>query len=149
MRITDSSHWTLPQIETFLGAVVVPIRVGCISNGMPLISSLWFRYADGRLWCATQNHSRVAQCVAASPGVGFEVAPDTMPYRGVRGQGHAKVLHENGEGAETLLLLIDRYHGTRDSDFARWLMRFSENEVAICIEPEWLTAWDFSERMKN
>ena len=68
-----------------------------------------------------------------------------MPYRGVRGQGRVSILP--GEGMPVLLRLIDRYLGTRDSGFAKWLVEYAEDEVAIRIEPEWFTAWDFSKRM--
>jgi hypothetical protein len=70
-----------------------------------------------------------------------------MPYRGVRGQGRASLIDE--AGMDTLLLLIDRYLGTRESRFARWLIGKAANETAICIAPHWLTSWDFSSRMNR
>ncbi|MEJ2138717.1 MAG: hypothetical protein P8Y61_04565 [Gammaproteobacteria bacterium] len=70
-----------------------------------------------------------------------------MPYRGVRGQGRATL--DDAIGAPTLTRLIDRYLGTRESGFARWLMARSNFEVAIQVEPEWMTSWDFSQRMSN
>ena len=67
------------------------------------------------------------------------------PYRGVRGQGRAHLLPE--AGAARLEVLLDRYLGDRESNLARWLLSRAEDEVAIRIEPSWLTAWDFSARM--
>lgn len=44
---------------------------------------------------------------------------------------------------------MDRYLGTRDSGFARWLLARQDREVAIRIEPDWLTSWDYGERMSR
>jgi hypothetical protein len=46
-----------------------------------------------------------------------------------------------------LLRLIDRYLGKRDSGFAAWLISRSASEVAIRLEPDWVTSWDFGKRM--
>ena len=69
-----------------------------------------------------------------------------MPYRGVRGQGRAEL--SRADGPAVLLRLIDRYLHSRDSTFARWLISRQQDEVAVRIEPDWLTAWDFSGRMR-
>ena len=68
-----------------------------------------------------------------------------MPYQGVRGQGQVTLLQAEGEAV--LRRLIERYLGTQDSEFARWLIQRAETEVAIRIQPNWLTSWDFSGRM--
>jgi hypothetical protein len=48
-----------------------------------------------------------------------------------------------------LLQLIDRYLHSRESKFAQWLIERQAEELAIRIEPEWLSAWDFSARMNG
>ena len=108
---------------------------------------MWFLYDDGALWCATKSSASIAQIVGARPECGFEVAPESMPYRGVRGQGEVSLRPE--EGLPILLRLIDRYLGTRESEFAQWLIAQATNEVALRIDASWLTAWDFSERMQR
>lgn len=146
--IRSTSVWDEPAIEAFLRDTVIPIRLACIDDdGEPLVCSLWFLYDDGELWCATQRSSTVVEFVENNPDVGFEVAPDEMPYRGVRGQGRVTVSHEDGE--EALLRLIDRYIGTRDSDFVRWLLERADTEVALKVDPTWVTSWDFSDRMPS
>ena len=144
-EIRRNSAWGELDIERFLNETVIPIRLACETPGGPLVSSLWFRYADGRLWCATQKTASITSRIAANPAVGFEIAGDQMPYSGVRGQGAATLVDD--AGMDTLLLLIDRYLGTRESGFAQWLISNATNETAICIEPDWLTSWDFSSRM--
>jgi nitroimidazol reductase NimA-like FMN-containing flavoprotein (pyridoxamine 5'-phosphate oxidase superfamily) len=146
--IRSSSAWDEQQINRFLADAVIPIRLGCVDHeGDPLVCSLWYLYADGALWCATQQSASVITLLEADPRCGFEVAPETMPYRGVRGQGKVVLSAEQGPG--TLLRLLDRYLGTRDSGFATWLIGRSSTEVAIRIEPAWVTSWDFSQRMQS
>ena len=147
--VRSNSAWDRVQIDRFLIDTVIPVRLGTLtSDGAPLVSSLWFLYEDQALWCATQASSSVAQLLDRSPVCGFEIAPEQMPYRGVRGQGRVQV--QAGKGLPVLKKLIDRYLGTRDTGFAQGLLELGQtDEVAIRIEPEWLTAWDFSERMSR
>ena len=138
----------MQQIDEFLQATVIPIRLACSDKkDVPLICSLWYLYADDALWCATQQSASVVALLERAPHCAFEIAPESMPYRGVRGQGRATVLP--GEGAAILQQLIDRYLSTRDTQFAAWLISRAANEVAIKIQPEWLTSWDFGSRMRT
>ncbi len=43
--------------------------------------------------------------------------------------------------------LVDRYHGRRESDFARWLLARRDDEMAIRVVPMRFSAWDYSRRM--
>lgn len=107
--------------------------------------SLWYLYDDGVLWCATQKKAAVVSFLKSEPNCGFEVAPEAMPYRGVRGQGLASLSVEHG--AAVLQSLIERYLGDQESDFARWLLARAADEVAIKITPAFFTSWDFTRRM--
>lgn len=147
-EIRRASAWSASEIRRHLEQTVIPVRLACnTASGSPLLCSLWFLYDEDRIWCATQRGSKIARCLEADPRCGFEVAGDTPPYRGVRGQGRAALVGERGE--EMLGRLLDRYFGGRDSELARWLLGRASDEVAIRIEPAWVTAWDFTERMKD
>ncbi len=144
--IRKTSAWSSAEIGAFLQDARIPLRLACATlDGTPLICSLWYLHDAEGLWCATQKRAHLVRLLRRDAHCGFEVAGDTMPYRGVRGQGEAR-LSEN-EGPAVLLRLIDRYLGQRDSGFARWLIARSHDEVAIHIRPAWLTSWDFSRRM--
>ncbi len=144
--IRKSSAWDQPTIAAFLQKTVIPIRLACADTaGVPLICSLWYLYDDGVIWCATQQSAAIVRFASTHQQCGFEVAPEAMPYQGVRGQGKVTLLKEEGE--VVLGRLVERYLGTQDSEFARWLMQRAEHEVAIRIEPDWLTSWDFRGRM--
>lgn len=136
----------MPQIDAFLQTERIPIRLACTdSAGVPLICSLWYLYADDVVWCATQQSAYVLSLLQRSPRIGFEIAPESMPYRGVRGQGQVSLLPEQGQAV--LLQLMDRYLDAGDTKFAAWLKSRSATEVAIKIKPDWLTSWDFGARM--
>lgn len=146
--VRANSAWDLTRIVAFLDDCVIPVRLAVTSrSGRPLVCSLWFVYDDGAIWCATKASASVVRFLEQQPDCGFEVAPETMPYRGVRGQGRATLVPD--EGLPVLLRLMDRYLGTRDSGFAQWLIAQANDEVAIRIEPDWFTAWDFSGRMQR
>ncbi len=145
-RVRESSAWSLQEIESFLDTCVIPVRLACITNsGAPVVCSLWYQYGDGALWCATQKTARLAEALARRPECAFEVAADTMPYRGVRGQGEATLDDDRGE--EILRKLVERYLPDPESSFAVWLLGRADREVAIRIDPVWVTAWDFADRM--
>jgi nitroimidazol reductase NimA-like FMN-containing flavoprotein (pyridoxamine 5'-phosphate oxidase superfamily) len=147
--VRATSAWDRATIEDFLRTVVIPVRLACVDTaGAPLICSLWDLYADGAIWCATQQSASVVALLGQEPRCAFEVAPETMPYRGVRGQGHATVLHA-GEGEAVLRRLLERYVGSCETGLARWLLKRAATEVAIRVEPEWLNSWDFSDRMRD
>lgn len=145
-NVRRSGPWTDAEIQHFLARTRVPLRLAANgANGHPLLVSLWFAHRDGRLWCATQRGARIATLLARDPRCAFEVAPESPPYRGVRGQALA-TLHDE-RGSEMLALLIDRYLGDRESRLARWLLGRAEHETAIALEPRTLVSWDYRERM--
>ncbi len=130
----------------FLSASRVPLRLGILDeDGGPRVLSLWYLWQDGALWCATSPKAWVVERLRADPRCGFEVAGDAPPYRGVRGRGRAVLDPARGEAI--LGALVDRYLGTRETRFARWLLARSAGEMAIRIVPEKLSQWDYSRRM--
>ena len=146
LPVRPSSAWDAAGIERFLSAALIPLRLAVNGPGqMPLVCSLWFVYEEGRLYCATRPDAQVARCLRTRSGCGFEVAVNEMPYHGVRGQAQARL--DAAQGAQWLDRLVDRYRGSRESPLARWLLGRAEDEVAIVLEPEWITAWDYRRRM--
>jgi nitroimidazol reductase NimA-like FMN-containing flavoprotein (pyridoxamine 5'-phosphate oxidase superfamily) len=138
--------WSKNEIERFLHQTPIPLRLACNgASGHPVIASLWFLPLGDTLWCATQRTASVASRLRADPRCAFEVAPETAPYRGVRGRGSAELHDDRGE--EILRLLIDRYLGDTTSRLARFLVSRARQETAIAIEPLTLLSWDYRERM--
>jgi len=87
----------------------------------------------------------LARRLSKDDRIGFEVAADAPPYRGVRGTGVASLSTDDVE--PTLRRLIERYQGDDRTDLSDWLMSRIDSEVAITIVPSTLTSWDYSPRM--
>lgn len=140
-----SGVWGVDQVRAHLDAAHYPVRLSFLdASGHPRVVSLWFERRGDHLWCATQRTAVVATAIGNDGRVGFEVAADSMPYRGVRGWGHASVHDE--AGPEVLRSLLSRYLTPTDSLAARLLAR-AATEVAIEIVPERWFSWDFADRM--
>ena len=146
-EIRASSAWDLPQMERYLRDTVTPLRLAISSAREPLIVPLWFQYDAGVLWCVTHRDAYVVRGVRQRPGCGIDVSTNDMPYRGVRGAGSVVAVPERGP--ELIEQLVRRYLGGVDNKLGRWLLGRRDEEVALRIEPEWLTAWDFSARMAD
>ncbi len=138
----------LIDFQEFLDQKHIPVRLGCqTSSGWPVVLSLWFTHRDGKLYCATRKSARVVSYLQAEKRCAFEIAADTPPYCGLRGQATAEIDEELG--IEILEELIQRYLGGRDNQLARNLLKYKEEEVAIVISPVNLFQWDFSSRMEE
>lgn len=140
--------WSEETIAAYLGETMIPVRLAVQDiTGSPWVMSLWFEYAEGGLWCATNAQSRLVTYLQVNPSCGFEVAADQPPYRGVRGKGTATIVPERG--MEILQRLLKRYAIEPESSLARSLLAKSDQEVAIRIAPSRISSWDFTERMKG
>lgn len=138
--------WQPAEVVAFLEQERTPLRLALNGHdGFPLLASLWFRYAQGALWCATHQDSLVARRLAQDPRAAFEVSVSEPPYYGVRGQAAVERLPKQGQ--QELEALLERYLGGHDSKLARWLLSRADEEVALRIRPKWLTSWDYRERM--
>ena len=147
LRIRSTSAWDQDQIDAFLSASRIPLRLACnAGRGFPLLNSLWFEYRDGSLWCATHASSAIVAFLQRDPRCAFEIALNDPPYCGVRGQSRAALSRE-GAG-ELLERLIARYLGHSNPGLAAWLMSRAADEYAIRIDPTWITAWDYRPRMQ-
>ena len=146
LPVINSSVFSEQQIAEFLAAATIPVRLACNDEkGFPLVASHWFAYHDGLLYCAIHKASRFAKLLSRDPRCGFEIAGDSPPYRGVRGQGNAELISKQGEAQ--LKELLNRYLGGTQSALAQWLLSRGADELAVCITPTWVTSWDFTERM--
>ncbi len=142
-----SGPWDQRVIEEFLTSTRIPIRLATNGSSGPLVQSLWFAPIGIQLWCCTQKSSLLTRRLERDDRVGFEVAADTPPYRGVRGTGVAQLVDENVE--DVLRTLITRYQGSERTNLSEWLLSRIDSEVAIRIEPRTISSWDFSARMSN
>lgn len=144
MRIV-SGPWDADQVARWLTGARIPVRLGVLAPTGPLVLSLWYRFADGELWCATGSGADVVSHVRHDARVGFEVGPDIPPYRGVRGSARVEIVPALGPA--TLEQLLDRYLDDVNAGLATWLLDRADDEVALRLHDLRISSWDFSGRM--
>ena len=140
-----SGPWDEAEIIAFLEGTRIPVRLATDGSSGPLVQSLWFAPRGMELWCCTQRSSLLTRRLERDDRVGFEVAADTPPYRGVRGTGVAHLINQDVES--TLRVLIQRYQGNERTELSDWLFSRVDSEVAVRIEPRTVSTWDYSSRM--
>lgn len=146
MKINSKSAWSEHEIVDFVTHSEIPLRLATVdTNGYPLICSLWFYYDEGVFWSATHKNARVIELLKRHAGIGFEIATNDYPYKGVRGKADVELVRE-GAGA-VLERLIDRYLHGSNRDLSDWLLSRKNDEYALKIVPITINAWDFSSRM--
>jgi nitroimidazol reductase NimA-like FMN-containing flavoprotein (pyridoxamine 5'-phosphate oxidase superfamily) len=148
MTIEMKGPWRAEQIEAFVCASTLPIRLACVGgDGFPRVVSLWQQYHNGVFHCVTHQSAQLVKLLKSRPQVGFEIAADTPPYRGVRGQGTAS-LAPLGDNT-TLTDMLSRYVGGTESGFSKWLLARSDEELLITVTPHRIFSWDYTQRMSG
>ena len=146
-KLKKSSHWSYEELSQFLADRTLPLRLGVNSASGPLIVPLWYRYNQHGFWCAVHKDAQLVSILEHNPTCAIDVSTNDIPYRGVRGAGVATLNADRG--AAMLQELIQRYLGGENSSLARWLLSRSEDELALRVQPTWLTSWDYSGRMAD
>ena len=141
-----SGPWSREGIETYLKSIVVPLRLSVNNkNGWPIVVSLLFLYEEGHILAASRQSSKIVEYIGANPRCGFEIAPESPPYFGVRGYGAATLSAD--QNATLLKRLADRYLGSQETPFRQWLVSTAKEETAISIAPRRWMSWDYRSRM--
>ncbi|MGR8947739.1 MAG: pyridoxamine 5'-phosphate oxidase family protein [Gammaproteobacteria bacterium] len=128
---------TESEITELLRDQTGPVRLASLSaNGFPLISTIWFLYENGLLWCITQQRTLLRRNLAADPRCGFEIGLDGQRFKLLRGQGLATLDLEDGERVTELM--INRYMRDRSGPAATAIRAQIPTEYAIAIKPRWV-----------
>ncbi|WP_254271880.1 pyridoxamine 5'-phosphate oxidase family protein [Haloarcula marina] len=144
--VNVTGAWSEDDVARFFETTAVPLRLGCRRpGGDPWMLSLWYRYVDGTLQCATAADADVVSYLDHDDAVSFEVSTNEPPYRGVRGNGRATVVPD--EEKTVLRALVERYLDGVDTPLAKRLLAPDRREVQITITPDRLHSWDYSDRM--
>ena len=140
--------WDASDLEAFLASVTVPLRLACRTPaGRLWLVPLWFTYEEGRFHCATSREADLVEFLEADAGVALDVSTNEPPYRGVRGNGTARI--EPDPEKELLRDLLDRYLGGTESPLAEQLLDEKRREVRIVVDPDRLVTWDYTARMSG
>lgn len=145
---TIRGPWSRAQIAAFLDQTVIPMRIGVdTGTGAPLVLSVWFLAEGPELLGATRPTSTLVRCLERQPLCGFEIAADTLPYRGVRGRATVELDHQTGSA--TLDRLLIRYLGGISNPLGDRLRAHAEDEVCLRLRPVSMKSWDFGSRMET
>ena len=141
--------WSRAQIDDYLTEMVVPVRLAALDgSGWPLVLSLWFRWRDGALWCATSPESSIVKLLRRDGRCGFEVAADAPPsaaegaLAAAHGMGSEQVLEAMTAGAARILGVDDRVGSLevgKDGDLALYdgdPLEYTTHCVGVVIEGE-------------
>ena len=140
--------WTAEAVETFLDETTIPVRLATTRPDESMwIVTLWFRYHDGHLECATHEQAALVRFLRNNPEVAFDISTNQIPYRGIRGNGVATISADPEK--RVLRDLIQRYLGGTDSSLAKWLLSEQRSEVCIRIDMDEVYSWDYSDRMNR
>lgn len=146
LPVSRKSAWTAGEITDFLSRAVIPMRLAVNdTNGFPRICSLWFGVVDGHLVAVSHKKALITRLAQADNRCAFEIASNTEPYQGVRGQ--ARVVIDSLAGQRVLPQLMEKYIGSRHPDLQDFLNRRLADEYALRLDIDWISAWDYSGRM--
>lgn len=138
--------WSADAVAEYLDSARIPVRLAKLApDGWPGIVSLWFMRSGDHLLCATRRDATTTASLLEHPRCAFEVSGETIPYRGVRGLATVEIEDRNAEAV--LTALIERYLGSTETPFARWLLGRIDGEVVLRLAPVSISSWDFGERM--
>ena len=148
MAIEVAGPWSSAQIDQFLQASTLPIRLSVVAeDGYPRVISLWYKYEGNALYCVTHRSSKLASLLRGESRVGFEISADAPPYHGIRGQGNSTI--EPLGSNSTLDDVLMRYLGSLDSGFSQWLLSRRAEELLIVVSPLRFFSWDYRDRMSQ
>lgn len=146
--VTHTGVWSDDRLETFLRESTIPMRIATRRpDGSLWMVTLWYRYRDGVFECATGAGADIVRFLRTDPEVAFDVSTNDPPYRGVRGNGTARIAPDADKA--TLRSLLDRYLRDTESPFAERLLSGDREELQIRIEPDELHSWDYTDRMQS
>ena len=146
LSVKKNSDWDEAEIREFLSMAVIPMRLAVNdSGGFPRLCSLWFGFDGEAIVGVSHKNAYISRLLLKDGRCAFEIASNTEPYQGVRGQAVATIVPY--EGKLVLPELIDKYIGSRHPGLEEWLMSRVDDEYVIRLDIDWISAWDYTDRM--
>ncbi len=138
--------WSNNDIQHYLDTTAVPMRLACHTPaGYPQVVSIWYLREGNQLVGITHQSSHLMRLIKQDARVGFEVAVNEPPYRGIRGFGD---IEWGKTGAQDIMQkLVNRYLDNNNDTLARWLMSRVNEEMVLRVHPVSISSWDYRKRM--
>ena len=146
LPVNEHSAWDARAIAEFLEKAVIPMRLAVNDkSGFPRICSMWFGFDGEHILAVSHKKALMTRLLQNDGRCAFEIASNTEPYQGVRGQAMVRI--DQPLGKTVLPELIKKYIHNRHDDLREFLLGRIDDEYALCLKLEWISAWDYSDRM--
>ena len=141
------SALTEPQVKDFLSNTKLNLLLGTIDEkNEPNVHPVWYLYHDSKIYVETLKTSRKVKNIRQKDTVYFCVDDETMPYKGVRGKGTARISEDIGFNLPIAEKIMIKYTGNLDNEIAKLLMAGVKNGISAILEinPKYYSTWDHS-----
>lgn len=129
------------EIEPFLSEPRIAVLATVDERGWPLLTPMWYEYADGQFLMTTARHRRKVKNILRDDRVSLCIEHRSRPYKAVVVQGRATVTEENEE--QVMRRIFRRYIDREEADR---LVDARDPQVVITVTPERTISWDHSKR---
>ena len=135
------------QVKEFLENSKLNLLLGTVDEkGEPNVHPVWYLYQNGSLFVETSKTSKKIKNVENQKTVYFCIDDETLPYKGVRGKGLAKIHSDVGHNLPIAEKIMIKYTGSLDNEIAKFLLEGVKNQLSSIIEisPNYYATWDHS-----
>jgi nitroimidazol reductase NimA-like FMN-containing flavoprotein (pyridoxamine 5'-phosphate oxidase superfamily) len=145
-KILKNSAWDRLAITEFLNTAIIPMRIAVNdAAGIPRLCSVWFGYDGEDIIAVSHENAVLTKLLSRNAQCAFEIGSNTAPYQGVRGQARVELSSDLAE--HVLQELMSKYLRQQHSGLQQWLTSRAPHEKVLRLKIDWLSAWDYSERM--
>ncbi len=140
---------TRSEIDSFLAKSKLNLQLGTVDEkDEPMIHTTWFYCMNGKLYVETSKGSKKAANIRRKNVIYFCIDDETVPYKGVRGKGDARLIEDVKETIPIAENIMIKYTGSLDNQIAMLLMDAVKAGLSVIIEitPRYFSTWDFGKR---
>lgn len=141
------SPMTEDEVRNFLSNSKLNVLLGTVDEkGDPNVHPTWYYFDNNKLYVETSKNSKKVRNIMKKNTVYFCIDDETIPYKGVRGKGEARISEDVNRNVPVAEKIMIKYTGSLDNNVAKFLMDAvkSGNSVILEITPSYYSTWDYS-----
>ena len=138
---------TEQQTVDFLTKSKLNLLLGTVDEaGEPNVHPVWYLYENGKLYVETEKNAKKVKNLRKKKAAYFCIDDETMPYKGVRGKGDARIIEESKQILPIAEKIMLKYTGSLDNKIAKFLLDGVRSGFSAVIEiaPRYYATWDHS-----
>ena len=138
---------TEQQTVDFLTKSKLNLLLGTVDEaGEPNVHPVWYLYENGKLYVETEKNAKKVKNLRKKKAAYFCIDDETMPYKGVRGKGDARIIEEPKQILPIAEKIMLKYTGSLDNKIAKFLLDGVRSGFSAVIEiaPRYYATWDHS-----